>query len=135
MVVFRYRKERSDLFGVIYRPIAEIYFEDNEGKELISFMYIDSGADISLIPRTLGENLGLKLDEKEIREIRGIGDAKVPITIKRVKMKIGDNIIETRIAWALEEGVPPLLGRTDIFEKFHIKFREKDKIIEFEPKL
>jgi len=46
-----------------------------------------------------------------------------------VKMKIGDNVIEARIAWALEEGVPPLLGRADIFEKFHIKFREKDKIV------
>ncbi|MCK4485794.1 MAG: retropepsin-like domain-containing protein [Desulfobacterales bacterium] len=134
MIVFRYRREASDLFGAIYRPVAEVYFEDREGNDLVSFMYIDSGADITLIPRVLGENLGLELDEKEIREIRGIGDAKVPIAIKRVNMRIGDHVFEARIAWALEEGVPPLLGRIDVFEKFHIKFREEDKTIEFEPR-
>ena len=37
-----------------------------------------------------------------------------------------------KIAWALVEDVPPLLGRTDVFDKFEVKFRQKEKITEFE---
>ncbi len=134
-MVFRYRKERSDLLGIIYRPVAEVYFEDKEGNQLASFMYIDSGADITLIPRALGKNLGLEFDEKEIRKVRGLGDVSIPVIIKKVRMRIGNHQLEARIAWALEEGVPPLLGRTDVFDKFDIKFRQEDRIIEFEVKL
>ena len=134
MVKFRYRRERSDLLGTIYRPVAEVYFKDRDGNLLVSFMYIDSGADITLIPKAMGESLGLRFDEKEIREIRGIGAARVPIIIRKVWLKIGGHEIEARIAWALEEGIPPLLGRVDIFNKFDVRFREEDRVIEFVPR-
>jgi len=71
MPSFRYRKEYSKLFGTVYRPVAEVYFKDAEGKDLISFMYVDSGADITLLPRELGENLDLTIEEEKIQEISG----------------------------------------------------------------
>lgn len=78
-------------------------------------MYIDSGADITLIPRQLGETLGFEIAGDEIIEIGGLGDAKVPVIIKTVTMLLGEKKINCRIAWALVEEVPPLLGRTDLF--------------------
>lgn len=134
MVTFRYEKEKSDLLGAIYRPVAEVYFKDRDGSPLVSFMYIDSGADITLIPRALGEILGLELAESEIREIRGVGSARVPMIVRKVWLKIGEHEFEARIAWALEEGVPPLLGRLDIFNRFDVHFKEQDRIIEFAPR-
>ena len=44
-------------------------------------------------------------------------------------MKIGDKIIETRIAWALVEEVPLLLGRTDVFNLFDICFKKNEKTV------
>jgi hypothetical protein len=46
--------------------------------------------------------------------------------IKTVKIKIGERIIDARIAWSLIEDVPLLLGRVDIFKLFTIYF-EKEK--------
>ena len=103
MVTFKYKKEKSNLLGTIHRPVAEVYFKDANGNLFISFMYIDSGADITLIPRALGESLGLQFDEREIREIRGVGAASVPVIIRNVWLKIGKYEIEARLAWALEE--------------------------------
>ena len=42
------------------------------------------------------------------------------VIVKKVKMKIGNQEFDTRIAWCLEEDVPPLLGRIDVFNKFKI---------------
>jgi hypothetical protein len=89
MTSFRYRKEYSKLFGTIYRPVAEVYFKDAEGRDLVSFMYVDSGADITLIPRELGENLGLTIEEEEIQEISGVGGGSIPVIIKTIEMRIG----------------------------------------------
>lgn len=47
-------------------------------------------------------------------------------------MKIGNVEFEPRVAWALIEDTPPLLGRLDIFEKFKITFMEKEGKIIFE---
>jgi hypothetical protein len=52
---FRYRPERSHL-GTIYRPVATVIVEH---KEIIIELplYIDSGADISMIPYRFGKSL------------------------------------------------------------------------------
>ena len=73
MITFRYRKEYSKLFGTVYRPVAEVYFKDVKGNDMISFMHVDSGADITLLPRKFGENLGLIIEEEEIQDISGVG--------------------------------------------------------------
>lgn len=71
-------------------------------------MIIDSGADISIIPYTLGEDLGLHLDMEKRRDAR----------------------VEARVGWALTDDVPLILGRLDIFRSFVIEFRELEgKII------
>lgn len=132
MVEFSYREEESKVFGKIYRPIADIYFKDKFGNELVSFMYIDSGADIILIPRQFGETLGLELKNDKIEEVGGIGNNKVPIVIKEAMIRIGEKELKAKIAWALIEEVPPLLGRIDVFDNFDVIFKQKNKKIIFE---
>jgi len=117
--------------GTIYRPVAEVYFKDDQGNELVSFMYVDSGADITLIPKSFGESLGFIVEEKEVTDIRGVGNVPVPVIIKRAWMRIGKHEFEARIAWALTEDVPPLLGRTDVFDHFSIQFRQLKLTTEF----
>lgn len=133
MITFPYRREPSSLLGTIYRPVAEVYFKDLQGNELVSFMYVDSGADLTLIPRSFGESLGFVVEEKDISSIRGVGNVRVPVIIQRVWMRIGPKRFKVRIAWALNENVPPLLGRTDVFEQFDIQFRQRRRITEFKP--
>ncbi|KAF5415208.1 MAG: aspartyl protease family protein [Euryarchaeota archaeon] len=129
MPSFRYRKEYSKLFGTVYRPVAEVYFKDAEGKDLISFMYVDSGADITLLPRELGENLDLTIGEEKIQEISGVGGGSIPVIIKTIEMRIGDYAMNVRVAWSLEEGVPALLGRMDVFNETKVSFIHNETVV------
>ncbi len=130
MITFNYQKEKSSI-GTVYRPVAEVILEIDNFKVEIP-MYIDSGADITLIPFGFGKALGFKQDSDEIMEMKGISGSGVPYMIKKVKMILKDIELDVRIAWALIEEVPPLLGRMDIFTLFKITFNEVEKTIKFE---
>lgn len=131
MIIFKYRKQKSSAFGEILRPIADIMLEFSGNKIEIP-MYIDSGADITLIPFKLGKALGFQERADKIRQMRGISGAGVPYLIKEVRMYLNDKVIEARIAWSMIEDVPPLLGRMDVFPKFKILFDEANGEIRFE---
>ncbi len=94
-------------------------------------MYIDSGADISLIPRQLGEALGLVSSKGSIQEIGGIGGKSVSVIISAVKIRIGRRVLDARIAWSLIDDVPLILGRMDVFDTFTVRFDQRKGVVEF----
>ncbi len=130
-IIFKYRKELSAITDVIYRPVAEVTLVTEEGKTIVP-MYIDSGADIALLPRIFGEAPGFKMDESRVFELVGISKGKVPVIVKWVKMTIGECEFDARVAWALIEDVPPLLEILDVFDRFNVEFKQSEGIILFE---
>lgn len=130
-VTFKYRVERSNIFGSIKRPVAKIYLRSQEGEWLPCFMYIDSGADFTLIPYKLGLSLGFEM-EREVREVYGVGGG-IPIVVKSMEMKLGDMPMNVRVGWALREEIPIILGRLDVFDKFDIEFKEAKGEVVFKP--
>ena len=131
MIVFRYKKE--SLEGeekFILRPVADVYIEDKTGQWIQFHPYIDSGADVTMVPLSLGRLLGLRADEEKVEEIGGIRGS-VPVIYVRKRMKIGSEMMLVKIAWALIEEVPPLLGRTDVFDRFEVIFKQRQKLVEF----
>src|SRR3989338_10155421 len=124
MVEFPYKREKSNLFGTVYRPIVAVHFIDRNS-EIIQLMYIDSGADITLIPKSIGELLGFD-ESDEVKEIFSVSGHKISVIIENAKMKIGRHQFNARVAWSLHENVPLLLGRLDVFDKFIITFDESN---------
>lgn len=94
-------------------------------------MYIDSGADISLLPRNFGSLLNLDLT-KNLGQIRGIGEAIVPLSLQNVKMRIENHEMKVKIAVALINEVPYVLGRYDFFKLFKITFQEHESKVVME---
>ena len=47
-------------------------------------------------------------------------------------MFLNNTATQARIAWAMVEDVPPLLGRIDVFSKFRILFDEANEEIKFQ---
>jgi len=127
---FPYQKEQSRLFGNICRPVAEFEVETELGWAPI-LAYIDSGADITLLPMSFITALDIHIEEEDIKDIRGIGDGKLPIIVKRVRMRLAGKTFNTEVAIALIEDVPFLLGREGVFDQFEICFR-KNRTIRFE---
>ena len=127
---FPYQKEQSGLFGNICRPVAEFEVATELGWTPV-LAYIDSGADITLLPMSFVTALDIHIEEEDIKDIRGIGDGKLPIVIKRVRMRLAGKTFDTEVAIALIEDVPFLLGREGVFDQFEICFR-KNRTIRFE---
>jgi len=128
-IEFSFRRERSGLFGEIDRPVARVVLM-NRGIQIPEIFYIDSGADLTLIPRSIGEILQLENPAAhEILDIKGIGEKGVPIVIRKVTMQLGNFQIQPRIGWALAEDIPLLLGREEIFPHFDILFFQNKKTI------
>lgn len=129
MIVFKY-KEETAAKGKIKRPVADVFIKNSHGGWIEFHPYIDSGADVTLIPLSLGKLLGLSIDEKKIEQIGGIRGS-IPVIYLKKEIKIGGIQFPIQIAWALIEEVPPLLGRTDIFDKFNVLFKQKENLIIF----
>ena len=52
--------------------------------------------------------------------------------IKTIEMRIGDYAMNARVAWSLEEDVPALLGRMDVFNDTKVSFvHNKTVVFEF----
>lgn len=132
MIVFNYRNEKSTITGNIFRPIASVKFKSKENTWIKLRLYIDSGADITIIPLSFGRLLGLELKKEDIKQLTGVGGTSIPVVITEVEIKINDIVFPINIAWALEEDIPPLLGRTSVFDKFVITFDQNKKIIIFD---
>ncbi|MCD4768189.1 MAG: aspartyl protease family protein [Methanosarcinales archaeon] len=132
MIVFNYRKEKSTITENIFRPIASVKFKSKENAWIKLRLYIDSGADITIIPLSFGRLLGLELKKEDIKQLTGVGGTSIPVVITEVEIKINDIVFPINIAWALEEDIPPLLGRTGVFDKFTITFDQNKKIIIFD---
>jgi hypothetical protein len=91
-------------------------------------MIADSGAFLTLLPLTYGLNLGLALQPSEsVRTGQGAGASAIPYVARRVIIHIGRYVIPARIGWVQNDLTPPLLGRIDVFDEFHIEFRQSER--------
>lgn len=129
MIEFPFQKRHSEKYGYILKPLIPVsIIGPKRGVEV--FMLLDSGADISLIPYSVGETIGLEFDVSTRSEAQGIGEGSIPYLLGQVRIQIENFEIPARIGWALIEEVPFILGRLDVFKAFAIEFREfEDKIL------
>jgi len=78
----------------------------------------------------MGEYLGLTENPGEQRfRLRGIKREPVEILLRQVIMRIDNQQFPCRVGWAMEEHVPLVLGRLDLFSRFHIEFRQEEREI------
>lgn len=133
MTRFPFKSFDTEHLGIIKKPFGTMRITHNSCTIKGNFL-IDSGADITIIPYQLGEKgLGFFLGKgEEVINLGGAGGGVIPTVLKDVEMELAGEKIEIRIAWALVDTVPLILGRIDIFEKFHIEFREDEGVVIFE---
>jgi len=128
MIEFQFEKIHSKRLGQVLKPIIPVTIIGAK-RGVNAFMLLDSGADLSLIPYSVGEAIGLELDIENRSEVQGIGEGSVPYILSQARIKIGDIETPARIGWALIEEVPLILGRLDVFQAFSVEFREFENTI------
>ena len=130
-MMFRYKSIKRPNGPPIKSPsIPVTIIGPKESLELIAL--VDSGADISVIPKEVAEVLGLDLSG-EIQPALGVGGSiktvpsHVSLVVERGHERYRLNI---PIKVALDQqDIPPILGRTGFFEEFEITFNELEEKI------
>ena len=124
---FPYRREHSALVGEIHRPVATISMRSKDRRWVSFMLYADSGADITLLPKSACEGLGYLLADGKKGHVGGIAQGRIRVYIHEIDMKLGEETFKAKVAFADTDAVPPLLGRTDIFDRFKVCYDNKRK--------
>ena len=128
--VFPYKQKESGIFGKTKRPLIDLHIFSETKKDwlFLAEVLADTGADISILPRTIGESLVNDIKKGRYLEIRGITPgAYTEVFIHNLTCKIGEVKFNTPFAIADSDDVPPILGRVkglDIFEAIFYKGKE-----------
>jgi len=132
LVSFSYRKEFSSVLGDILRPVANVELKSDRGHWFPASMYVDSGADMTLIPSDFGRLLGMNLSKNRVA-LAGVTGTPLKVSLQSTDIKIGASIHEAKVAVALRNNVPYLLGRQGVFSAFKITFEEHKALTRFNP--
>lgn len=124
---FPYRREYSTLIGEIHRPITTVYLQARNKRWIGFTLYVDSGADITLLPKSACKGLGYSLKAGEPGYVGGITRGRIKVYIHEISMKLGEEVFKAKVAFAQTENVPPLLGRTDVFDHFKVCYDNEQK--------
>jgi hypothetical protein len=84
-------------------------------------MTVDSGADVTTIPYGIGRALRMRRQARKTRRLAGVAGG-LPYLLVPLRMEIGNVALDVRVARAMRDDVPALLGRLDVFDRFTITF-------------
>jgi predicted aspartyl protease len=117
-----------------WTPTYPIQFILDDGTYFDMDMLVDSGADITFIPKEIGEKIGLTRSRHETTfTAYGVG-SKLAYLVREMPIIIDGIEINIRLLWGQDEGVSDiLLGRLDIFDHFDVLFSQKNRQIKFIP--
>jgi len=123
MPVFKWRRRPTAFFGRYWIPLVTIKLESTTGQFQPVSLQVDSGAVVSLLPRSMSDLLGISIFAGRRIELRSVGGALTIAYVHSIRAKFSDEpSTAIRVAIADSEHVPSLLGRLDVFDRFQIAF-------------
>lgn len=93
---------------------------------------LDSGADCTLVPRSMANLTGITLPSTPNAEVYGIDDEPMPAYRGQLKLKIESEEFEVRCLFTESDATPLLLGRVDFFSLFNVHFDNRNNQIVLE---
>lgn len=116
---------------IIYRPLIPLTFEGAEKIDI--FAVLDSGSDVSIIPRDMASVLGIKSAGEN--EIFGLGGISIKSGCGKARISFGKGhevySFDIPVFIPDKEDVSIIIGRQGFFEQFDITFSEATKRIIF----
>jgi len=103
-------------------------------KPISFFGLLDSGAQISLLPKADSEGFGLVLEDGKRTAVGGIGKEELFGYKHTITLKMGGVSFKTPVVFAERDDVPRVLGREGIFDKFFMILDEQGRRIALIPR-
>src|ERR1035438_3806686 len=125
-VSWKWKPVKSKCFGDIAKPVARVFLLSEAGTWIEFRARVNSGAVISLFNKSECEILGLELEKGQPCQLKGAaGNHPLDTFVHPVKMSIGGDTFNTRVAFAIDDEHEQLLGRLDVFESWEVDLRGK----------
>lgn len=131
-VKFTFEDVGKSYFGRVYRPIAKVSFYSSLNKTWTdTWMIVDTGADFTILPKYLSENLGISLEKDCIKDSTfGVGGTQTIYLCKqKIAVKLGEVKRSIPLAFFDSNSVPPLLGRLGFLETFNTEFLKSRQVV------
>lgn len=119
-------------FGLLLNPTLTLVVKSRRGDFLFRFL-VDSGADVSMMPRSAADTLGVDLAGCRRMEAGGIEGGGVPGWGDQIRLQVGDLEISIPCFFSSREDTPYLLGRAGFFQHFNVTFDNRRKMIVLDP--
>jgi hypothetical protein len=130
-LAFPFRKEKSTIFGSIYRPIAQVSFWSQRYKmwEEITVI-VDTGADYTLLPNYLADMFGIDLEtEAQPFSTQGVGGKEIVYIVPKHKVLLGKWERTIPVGFLERNTIPPVIGRHMFLETFETHFSKNQAVI------
>ena len=131
-VKFAFEYGGDSFFGKVYRPVANVSLKSFKNDVWIdTWMVVDSGADFTILPRYLAEDLDVSLEHDCIKDVTsGVGgEQTIYLCKQKVKAKIRNLKREIPLAFFDSNEVPALLGRLGFLETFDTQLLKSHVVI------
>lgn len=122
---FSYRILTHKVFGQIKIPLITLTLKNTKSVKL--YAMVDSGAVISIFPKSVCDLLGLKYEDGEGASLFSATREKIQVRVHKVVVRIGDIEFEARVGFSEMEKIPYVLGRLDVLDNVEIRF-ERDGV-------
>ena len=110
-----YRERSSGLYGLIRRPMMDLEILNAVSGEwhLVEDVLVDTGADFSLMPQIVGNQVVGGISTGEPIRIKGvIPGLQLKVDIHHIRIRFDGYTIECPVAISGRNDVKPILGRT-----------------------
>ncbi len=131
-VKFKFENAGNSFFGTVYRPIAKVSFKSPKNNIWTdTWTVVDTGADFTILPRYLTQDLGISLENDCIKDTtHGVGGQQVIYLYRyKIKAKIGQLERDIPLAFLDSNEVPALLGRLGFLETFNTEFLKTHLVV------
>lgn len=130
---FPYQPKLTKHYGVIPNPRVTIFIKALFGFEPVTFL-VDTGADVSMLPRSWAQRLGIKLKDLSSHTMLNAAGKKMKVYRSEITIKLDKGSKELTIpcAFTASNKTPLLLGRLGIFRIFTLEFSHRKKALYFE---
>ena len=124
-------REKQTEFGPLPDPKIVLPVKTSGGYKDFRFL-LDTGADFTMLPFTMADELGVDIENAPEVTVTGIKREEVRARLAEVTVRIGEVEVELSCLYCMKEDMPYLLGRMGLFQRFNIAFDNRRKRIVFE---
>lgn len=122
-----YSREESNIFETVMRPRVNLslYSEVLSQWIAVDDVLADTGADLSLLPRSLGVLLVGNIRRGKRFRITGLVSNSVRyFYLHPIKVKLGAKKFNAAFAIAAGDDIPPTLGRISALDRMNIEYKK-----------